>query len=129
MILPDNFLRRMAPEDRPKGPAGWTASETLEKNSLRLERDEQRLFANWCLLHALPYCWHATHKRSSGTTGIFDFWVGKGGQSAWIEFKISPRAKLRAEQQAFCDKLLAQGLRCHVVTSAEAAIRIVSAWK
>src|SRR5262245_3402419 len=63
----------------------------------RLERDEQRIFASWLQLHDLPHCWHATHKRSTATTGVFDFWVGKHSREAWIEFK-SPAGRLSAEQ-------------------------------
>ena len=111
-------------EGRPLSPTPPT-TQTLKRS--RLERDEQRIFANWCLLNALPFCWHATHKRSTATTGVFDFWVGKHNASAWIEFKMSS-GKLRPEQEAFRLKLVAQGLDWHVVNSAREAIGIVKGW-
>ena len=94
----------------------------------RLERDEQRLFANWCLLNSLPFCWHATHRRSTATKGVSDFWVGAYGRSAWIEFKSLPM-RLSAEQLKFQEALSAQGLEWHVVTSAAQAIAILKGWQ
>jgi hypothetical protein len=93
----------------------------------RLERDEQRLFANWCLLHALPFCWHATHKPSTATRGVFDFWVGKDSRSAWLEFKSLP-VRLSKEQLEFGDALSAHKLEWHIVHSAQEAIAIVKGW-
>src|ERR1700746_1652886 len=93
----------------------------------RLERDEQRLFSNCCLLHALPFCWHATHKPSTATTGVFDFWVGKDCRSAWLEFKSLP-VRLSKEQLEFGDRLSAHQLEWHIVHSAAEAIAIVKGW-
>src|SRR4029077_13483510 len=92
-------------------------AQILKDRRPRLERDEQRLFANWCLLHALPFCWHATHKPSTATTGVFDFWVGKDTRSAWLEFKSLP-VRLSKEQLEFGQRLDAQGLEWHIVHSA-----------
>jgi len=93
----------------------------------RLEREEQRIFANWLLLNALPHCWHATHKRSTATTGVFDFWVGKDGASAWIEFK-SAAGHLSEEQAHFRLQLQGEGIKWHVVRSAAEAIEIIKSW-
>jgi hypothetical protein len=95
----------------------------------RLERDEQRVFANWCLLNGLPFCWHATHKRSTATTGVFDFWVGNYSRSGWIEFKRKG-GKLSPEQRLFADRLTAQDLHnWHIVETAAQAIAIVKGWR
>jgi len=94
----------------------------------RLERDEQRIFASWLQLHALPHCWHATHKRSTAVCGVFDFWVGKDGRSAWIEFK-SPAGALSEDQQNFRARLAAHEIEWHVVRTAAEAISILNQWK
>jgi len=93
----------------------------------RLERDEQRIFANWLLSHALPYCWHSTHRRTTATVGVYDFWVGKDGRSAWFEFKQLP-VRLSKEQVQFGNSLLAHGIEHHLVLSADEAIKIVKGW-
>jgi hypothetical protein len=95
----------------------------------RFEREEQRLFANWCLLHGLPFCWHATHSRTKATVGVFDFWVGHCGRGAWLEFKRDLGAKLTPEQDAFMMKLSRENAEWHVVTSAAQAIEIVKRWE
>ena len=90
----------------------------------RLERDEQRVFANWLLLHALPHCWHATHRRSTATRGVSDFWVGKNGKSIWLEFKSFP-VRISVEQVAFQELLSKESILWAVVLSADEAIQVV----
>jgi hypothetical protein len=90
----------------------------------RLECDEQRVFANWLRLNALPHCWHATHKPSTATIGTFDFWVGKDSKSVWIEFKIGAN-KLSPQQDNFKNLLSIQKLAWYVVPSADEAIRLI----
>ena len=90
----------------------------------RLERDEQRVFANWLLLHALPHCWHATHRRSTATRGVSDFWVGKNGKSIWLEFKSLP-VRISVEQVAFQELLSKESILWAVVLSADEAIQAV----
>jgi len=93
----------------------------------RTERDEQALFANWLLSHRLPYCWHSTHRRTTATVGVYDFWVGKDGRSAWFEFKCLP-VRMSKEQVEFGNSLAAHGIEAHVVLSADEAIKIVKGW-
>lgn len=94
---------------------------------LPLERNEQRIFANWCLLNGLPFCWHATHKPSTASRGVSDFWVGKDSRSAWFEFK-SASGGLTEDQVFFAQKLEAHAIEFHVVRSAAEAIAIVKGW-
>ena len=90
----------------------------------RLERDEQRVFANWLLLNNLPHCWHATHRRSTATKGVSDFWVGKNGKSIWLEFKSFP-VRISVEQVAFQELLSKESILWAVVLSADEAIQVV----
>ena len=53
----------------------------------KLEREEQREFANWCLLHDLAPVWHSTAHRSKASKGCPDFVVTVNGETLWIEFK------------------------------------------
>jgi hypothetical protein len=94
-----------------------------------LERDQQRVFANWINSHGYPRCWHRTDRRTGADPGVFDFWVGRNGHSAWIEFKLHSENPLRPEQEEFRRRLDEQGLEWHVVTTAEEAIGIVKEWK
>jgi len=120
-----SLAQRAMIEGGPIEPPGPRAQ--ILRGRPRLERDEQRLFANWCLLNALPFCWHATHKRSTATKGVFDFWVGRDSRSAWLEFKLLP-LRLSKEQLAFGDQLSAHKLEWHIVTSAAEAIQIIKGW-
>jgi hypothetical protein len=92
----------------------------------KLEREEQRQFANHCLLHELPFVWHATHKPSKATPGTPDFWVGINRLGIWIEFKRDYTEKLSTEQEEFARKLEAQGMKLYVVYSALEAIELVN---
>src|ERR1700745_761986 len=104
-----------------------SVAEQHRKGRPDSERNEHRLFANCCLLNALPFCWHATHKPSTATTGVFDFWVGKDRRSAWLEFKSLP-VRLSKEQLEFGDRLSAHQLEWHIVHSAAEAIAIIKGW-
>lgn len=97
----------------------------------RLERDEQRQFANQLLLwnsegRKIPFIWHSTAHRSKATPGTPDFLVGIAGQWLAIEFKRDYSCQLSAEQQTFCENCLAQGLAYHVVYSAAEAAKLIA---
>jgi hypothetical protein len=91
----------------------------------RLERDEQRQFCNWCLLHSLPFVWHGTHKRSSANLGVPDFLVGIAGTWLCLEFKRDYACQLTKEQEEFCERCLAQGLVYKIVYNCAEAIKAV----
>jgi len=140
-----HLVRLMSPEDQARyayGPSGKVAYGDLTKEFYerhpemappvvpppktdKLERDEQRQFVNWCLLHRLPFVWHGTHKRSSANLGVPDFVVGVAGQVLFIEFKRDYSAELSADQQAWADLALAQRLTYKIVYSCADAIRLV----
>jgi VRR-NUC domain len=97
-----------------------------EQKTSKAERDEQRSFANWCLLNELPFTWHATHTRSKATPGTPDFIVGVNRSTLWIEFK-QPQGVLSPDQEAFKGRLERQGITYYVCYSAFEAIRVVEA--
>jgi hypothetical protein len=94
------------------------------------ERKEQGTFANWLLLQNsngadLPFEWHPLHTRSKTTPGCFDFWVGAGPVSIWIEFKKDHAQKLSDAQQEFRRKCDKRGIPAYVVYNAQQAIDLV----
>jgi hypothetical protein len=89
----------------------------------RAERDEQKQFANWLLLHELPFCWHATHKRTTANLGVPDFWVGCWSGGVWIEFKRW-RSALSPEQEKFWNACVLRGIPIFLVYTAQDAIAI-----
>jgi VRR-NUC domain len=91
----------------------------------RLEREEQRQFANWLLLNGYKArVWHATHKATTANPGVCDFIVPIWGGTLWIEFKL-PGAKLSEAQEEFRAGLEAKGHQLYVCYSAGEAIALV----
>jgi hypothetical protein len=89
----------------------------------KLEREEQRQFANYCLLHGYSMIWHSTHKRSTGTVGAPDFSIWVNRKSLCIEFK-RPGGKLSPDQEAWRRTHEGQGCVYYVVYSALEAIQL-----
>lgn len=94
------------------------------------ERKEQGHFANWLLLQnsegkMIPWCWHATHKPSTASPGVPDFWVGVNTHGLWIEFKRDYSCPLSDAQEHFRQCCEAQGIEMRVVYSALEAIELV----
>lgn len=73
----------------------------------------------------IPWCWHATHKPSTASPGVPDFWVGVNSRGIWLEFKKDYSCKLSDDQELFRKRCEAQGIEMHVVYSAFEAIQIV----
>jgi hypothetical protein len=88
-----------------------------------LEREEQRQFANWCLLHSYACVWHSTRARSRASLGCPDFIVGVNGVTLWIEFKRAPN-KLSEDQRKFREIMEGQGITYHLVYSCGEAITL-----
>lgn len=89
----------------------------------RLERDEQRQFANWCLLKGYAPVWHSTHNRSRASVGCPDFIVTVNGTTLWIEFK-RVGSELSDDQKDFARRLVANGGLHFVVYTAHEAIAL-----
>jgi hypothetical protein len=122
--IPENIRRWMSPEDQ-----ALYAYPRLEAvppmKTDKVERDEQRQFANYCLLHRYPFVWHGTHKRSTATVGCPDFIVVINGYVLFIEFKRDYSATLSAEQEEFGNALASHGHRLRVVYSCNEGIELL----
>lgn len=124
--LPEQFLLRLDPEARAAlGPAGRTAAEAQARCADKLEREEQRLFAQDLLRRRLPKVWHKTNQASRATPGAPDFIVGVGGVTLWIEFKKPGTGRFSKEQLEFQGLLAEQKIKLHVVFSAAEAIALI----
>ena len=128
--LTKSVLSRMSPEDQavynPAQPGirpSYAEDHHPPVKTDRLERDEQRQFANWCLLNKYPFVWHATHKRSTANVGCPDFIVGVNKKTLWIEFKRAGE-DLTPDQEAFHGRLHEVGITLYVCFSAAEAIAL-----
>ena len=143
------LVRLMSPEDQARyayGPNGKIPYSNLTEEFYakhpeyapvvpppktdKLEREEQRHFANQLLLwnsqgRKIPWIWHSTAHRSKATPGTPDFLVGIAGKWLSIEFKRDYSCRLSDDQVEFCEACLAQKLEYHIVYSADAAIKLV----
>jgi hypothetical protein len=95
------------------------------QKSDKLERDEQRSFANWCLLKDYPMVWHGTHKATTANAGVPDFLVWVNRTSLAIEFK-RVGAKLSPDQETWRKRFEAQGFIYFVVYSHPEAIALTN---
>jgi hypothetical protein len=126
--LGENILNKL-PKAYRKEKGIQTKAEATAKNALRLERDEQRDFAN-LLAQArgrreLTYDWKRTDKASTGVVGRPDFEVNLPGQTVFFEFKTE-RGILSDAQRAERSLLEFLGYKYYVVYSAKQAYEILS---
>lgn len=91
----------------------------------KLERQEQREFANWLLLNGYKArVWHATHKATTANPGVPDFIVPIVCDVLFIEFKL-PGEDLSDAQKEFRAGLELKGQELYVCYSAGEAIALV----
>jgi hypothetical protein len=131
-VIPNNILRAMDPRDRPKGNAGLTADQAIQKGASRLERDEQRIYYNWLLSHEregqLIFDWSRCDRATTRRVGTLDFAVhAKMGRTLFLEFK-SEGSHLRPEQEHQVELLTALGFLVAIPQSAAQAILITKNW-
>lgn len=89
----------------------------------RLEREDQRQFASYCLLHNYAPVWHSTAHRSKASLGCPDFFVTVNGYPLMLEFKRIG-GKLSAVQEDWSARHLNNGGLYFVVYSANEAIQV-----
>jgi VRR-NUC domain len=91
----------------------------------KLERDEQRQFANHCLLKGYAPVWHSTAHRSKASIGCPDFIVTVNAETLYIEFK-RVGCDLSPDQKEFRKRVEANGGLYFVVFSADEAIALTN---
>jgi hypothetical protein len=121
------MIRLMGPEDqRNYGPGIHPEDDSHPPSKTdRLEREEQRQFANWLMLKGLfkATVWHKTNARTGSTLGTPDFIVPVNCSTLFIEFKRAGYG-LSKDQEEFKAGLEEQGKRLYVVYSALEAIEL-----
>jgi VRR-NUC domain-containing protein len=99
--------------------------EKETRGEMRLERQEQKVFANYLLLHGYMPIWHRTDKPTGCAAGVPDFVIPiSHGRIAWFEFKL-PGKKLSKDQEKFRQYLESVGHKLFVVYSAQEAIQVL----
>jgi hypothetical protein len=126
--LTAEMIAGMSPEDQIKyGPeirASYEEDPHPPPVTDKLEREEQRQFASWCLLHLYAFVWHSTKAPSRASVGCPDFIVARRGVTWWIEFKRAPNP-LTPDQKKFKETLEAQGIPYFIVYSCDEAIKLI----
>lgn len=123
-LLPNHFLEKIDPKDRPKGKAGMTAAEALAKAEAKSERDIQNQIANWLLLHGVWFTRSAMNKRTTNTLGTPDFLLAVNGRAIGLEVKFGA-GKLRPEQENAITEMGKNGWCVAVVRSLPEAIEFI----
>jgi hypothetical protein len=109
MLVPENLLKLMSPEDRRLVAKGQlTAEQALDKFCRREEKELHRQFESWLMRHEVDYTHARMDKPSTIEVGTADYHVWRGIRHAFIEFK-SEHGKLRKEQEEFVARQLRYG--------------------
>jgi hypothetical protein len=128
--LPDSVISKIDKKDRPKGRITQAEAETRYSN--RLERDEQRLFAQWCGLREARaeflFDWTRTDKPVTGRVGLPDFRIYlPGGLTVFYEFK-STEGRLTKTQRLVHEILTGLGYVVEIVKTADEAVKSARSW-
>jgi hypothetical protein len=129
--LTPEIIRGMSQEDQAKfGPGIHLPDEYRPPMKTdKLERNEQRQFANWCLLKGYAIIWHSTAHRSKATPGAPDFALTVNSKPLAIEFKRDYSCKLSKDQEEWRALHERNGGIYRVVYSAHEAIAVTESFK
>jgi hypothetical protein len=133
LILPENILRRMSPEDRQAhaatvghSSAGMMADEAIGAADAKHEAWMQRQFASFCALKGYEFLWHRMDRRTGATPGWPDFLLVVSGKVCFVEFKTA-RGKLSDDQERVQLALKKAGVPTLVTRSLALAIDFIKA--
>lgn len=110
-ILPDTFLRRMSPADRPAGKAGMTNEQAQAKYAKGQEKKLQTDCAN-LLRQRNIWFQQMPYGRKTPWPGWPDFIVFYNGKTMMIECKVAG-GKVSEDQIAFVESL--KEVRCSTI--------------
>lgn len=121
-VLPDAFLRCMAPADRKSvAPGQTTAPELASRSVVKAEKQLQGLIYNFLRVNDVEVLWHRTDKKSHATVGWPDLTFALLGRAVAWEVKL-PGRKPEEHQTNLHERMLLNGWTVEVVTSLEQAI-------
>ncbi len=128
VVLPESFLRCVAPADRKKlGKAGRTKSECDAVQAEKSERELQKQIVNLLRLKDIEVIASRTDRRTSNNVGTPDLIFAVHGQAHCWELKL-PGGKLRAEQEQMALRLQSplNGWRWRCIRSVDEALAELS---
>lgn len=125
-LLPNNILNKMNPADR-KAIGQQTTDEAEEAYNARIERYEDKIFANYLRLKEFLFLRANPARKSTIKPGWPDYTIFHAGHVLFIELK-SPGKNLRPDQDEVCKQLTLEGFPVHVCHSAKDAINEVNRW-
>jgi hypothetical protein len=106
-VIPENILSKMSRKDR-EALGQNTAEEAIEKANHALEREEQKIFAQWLGFHHIPFVRARSDKPSTIRVGWPDFSIFRNGKTLFIEMKVYGGV-LSKEQGEVAHELTTQG--------------------
>lgn len=116
-FLPDNFLKRMSPEDRKAlGKAGVTNEEAVKKFALKKEKELHDQIEQFLRLHGVTYRHDRMDRKTTGTVGWPDFTFVWRGIPIALECKL-PSGLVTPEQAKVINGLTNDGWKVRVVYS------------
>ena len=102
----EDRARYGAPGLQPDAARGYTHPKTD-----KLEREEQRQFASWLMLHDLPLVWHRTDKRTGCNVGCPDFIAAIQGWEAGLRWHFDNSCRRISFSSAARSPFLARSTR------------------
>lgn len=110
--IPNHILRKMKPEDRPKGKIGMTTEDATAKAEVKKERELHRMISDYLGMRGVQWVIHQPmNKRSQLAPGTPDFLFCYRGQAIAIEAKTAT-GKLSDEQENAFIKMGWDGWTC-----------------
>lgn len=103
-VLPETFLRCIAPEQRHALKLGNTAAEVMQMGEATAERELQKQIARLLQFHGIIYFDQRMDKRTRGRKGQPDFLFAYNGKAVSWEIKL-PQGKLSPEQVKLSEQM------------------------
>lgn len=123
-VLPENILKRMNKEDRPKGASGLTAMEAVRACDMLSEKELSHHVESYLRLQGIVFCKARTDQKSNMTVGWPDITFAIRGMAVAFELK-SKEGKLTEEQVICHRKMKENGWSVYVIREFQEAVAAV----
>ena len=118
--IPDNILKLMDKKERPKGVAGMTRQEIVDKEHLKTERNIHEDIISYLRRSSIPYDHSRMDRKSTNTRGHPDFSIYLRNRVLFLEVKM-PSGKLSDVQEERILELSKAGNQVEVIYSYDQA--------
>lgn len=126
-IIPDHILRRMNPEDRPKGVEGMTKEQLAERHEAKSEKELQEQISGYLRIRGIWFERKSMHKKSTGTTGCPDFLFAVNGHPVAFEVKTRTGRTSDAQESAI-EQMITNGWNVYTIRSFGDAVDVLNKW-